>query len=97
MTPVVQKTQTSEQVYEWLRAETERRGLDITLYTNAASQENRFLIVPTYLVGGMDAYDIAAELQDLEDAWNDQEPRPYWLLILRPAAKPRENSPNGHQ
>lgn len=97
METVLQPPPTADEVYEWLHAEAERQGLDATLYTHAARQENRFLIVPVHLAGEADAFDFAEKLQELEDAWNNQEPRPYRLLILRPAAKPRESNSNGHQ
>jgi hypothetical protein len=43
-----------------------------------------------HIRGQVDAYDKAVILQDLEDTWNDQEPKPEIKVFLRPAAPPRE-------
>ncbi|MBV9850182.1 MAG: hypothetical protein JO250_10955 [Armatimonadetes bacterium] len=89
MAEAIQERQGTDQVYEWLRAEAAARGVPATIYSLAAKQEGRFLIVPVHLAGMSDAFDFAAALQDLEDAYNNQQPKPDWLLILRPAAAPR--------
>lgn len=45
------------------------------------------LIVPVFVAGDLDAFDFASQLQDLEEAWNNQVPKPEWHVILRPAAR----------
>ena len=88
MAETIQKRPSAGSAYGWLRAEAQARGVQATIYTQSATQEGRFLIVPVYLEGMADAYDFAAALQDLEDAYNNQQPKPDWLLILRPASAP---------
>lgn len=88
--------QNLEQVYDWLRHEAESRGMKATIYTSAAKEQNGFLHLPVHLASGLDTFEFAAALQDLEDAWNEQEPRPTRRLWLLPAAKPREVSTNSH-
>jgi len=39
-----------------------------------------------YLNGDLDAHDRASILQEVEGAWNYQEPSPEWQLLLIPAA-----------
>jgi hypothetical protein len=48
--------------------------------------DNGWLYIPVYIEGDLDAYDKASRLQDLEDAWNDQVPKPDRKLLLIPAA-----------
>ena len=52
-----------------------------------ARRENGWLHVPVFVEGEGDAYDIASVLQDIEDSWNDQEPRHEFQLLLVPAAR----------
>src|SRR5581483_4629045 len=87
MPRTVQKRLSPEDVYDWLRAEAEARHIKARIYTHLAKQEGKFLHLPVFIEGDLDAYEFASRLQDLESAWNDQEPKPDWLLWLIPAAK----------
>lgn len=87
MPKTVHKRLSPEDVYDWLRAEAEARHINANIYTHLARQEGKFLHLPVFIEGALDAYEFASRLQDLESAWNDQEPKPEWLLWLIPAAK----------
>ena len=88
MSSTLQARMSLEEVYEWLREEAERQQLNPRFYTQYANIRNdRLIVLPVYLDGITDAYDFAHKLQELENAWNEQEPDPGWSLILRPASK----------
>ncbi len=79
--------QTPEEVCTWLVSEAKAQGIAAKVYKHLAKAENQILIVPVFVAGDLDAFDFASHLQDLEDAWNNQEPKPEWHVILRPAAR----------
>jgi len=75
-------------VYQFLRREAAQRNMAATLLTQLARRQEPLLTLPVHLAGDdLDAYDIASQLQDLEDAWNNQEPRPRLRLFLSPVAR----------
>lgn len=76
-----------QELYGWLLAQAKNRPVGIVLHTDWATQDGRFVIIPARIDGGPDACDQARILQDIEDSWNNREPRPYWMAILRPTAK----------
>lgn len=78
--------QTPEEVYNWLMSEAKAQGLDAKVYGHLAKVESQLLIIPVFIAGDLDAFEFASQLQDLEDAWNNQEPRQLHI-ILRPAAR----------
>ena len=79
--------QSPEEVYNWLISESKTHGITARVYGELAKIESQLLIIPVFIAGDLDAFDFASQLQDLEDAWNNQEPRPNWHIILRPAAR----------
>lgn len=88
MSGTLQARRSLEEVYEWLQEEAERQHLKAKFYTNSAEIRNdRLIVLPVYLDEITDAYDFAHKLQELENAWNDQEPDPGWSLFIRPASK----------
>lgn len=84
---MIRQRQNPEEVYEWLRKEAGARQITATVHSSSAKEEGGWLYVPVYVPGDLDAYDKASLLQELEDAWNHQEPEPDWQLLLIPAAK----------
>jgi len=76
-----------QELYGWLLAQAKNRPVGIVLHTDWATQEGRFVIIPARVGGDTDTYDSVGILQDIEDSWNNREPRPYWMAILRPTAK----------
>jgi hypothetical protein len=74
-------------VYRLLRDEAATRNIAARLLTQFAELQGRVLTLPVRLAGeDLDAYDVASQLQDLEDAWNNQEPRPYLRLLITPSS-----------
>jgi hypothetical protein len=76
-----------DNVREWLEQELKEHNSEGTVYIARAQRQNGWLHVPVYVGGEGDAYDKASLLQDIEDAWNDQEPRHEFQLLLVPAAR----------
>jgi hypothetical protein len=77
-----------EDIFNWLRAETARRQLTATIYEAAARRIDGYLKIPVYLDNAGDAYDKATQLTEIEEKWNDQEPRPEIRMFLLPGARP---------
>jgi hypothetical protein len=76
-----------EEAFAWLRREAASQSATVNLHTDWAEQEGRFVIIPARVEGDLDAYDKAGILQEIEDSWNNREPRPHWQAILRPTSK----------
>ena len=85
--PIAELRQTPEEIYQWLLLKAKAQSIAAKVYGHLAKMEGRLLIIPVFIAGDLDAFDFASQLQDLEDAWNNQEPRPEWHVILRPAAR----------
>jgi len=84
------KTQRLEDISElfgWLQTQIQAQPATIRVHEEWAEEDGRLLIVPTRVEGSLDAYDKAGILQDLEDSWNNREPVPARVLILRPTSK----------
>lgn len=82
------QSQDVEAIFRVIRDEAAKRELAATLHTHLLTRQNeRLVILPVYLEGDLDAYDVASALQDLEDAWNNQEPRPRLRLFITPASR----------
>lgn len=79
--------QTPEEVYNGLVLKAAAQNIPAKVYGHLAEIKGRLLIVPVFVAGDLDAFDFASQLQDLEDAWNNQEPKPEWHVILRPASR----------
>ena len=82
-----EQQQTPEEVYQGLLQRAELHNIPAKIYGQLAEMKGRLLIVPVFVAGDLDAFDFASQLQDLEDSWNNQEPKPQWHVILRPAAR----------
>ena len=89
MAQTTQGRQSAVEVSDWLRLKAQEMSVPATVYSDFAKEDRQFLTIPVHIGGDLDAYSFAGVLQDLEDAYNNQDPRPDWLLILRPAAAPR--------
>lgn len=77
-----------EAVEAFLRERVAERGMSARFLFDQALMEGRWLRLLVYVEGDQyDAYDRASLLQDLEDAWNDQEPQPEPRLWLIPAGR----------
>lgn len=83
---------TLREITDWLQAQSQRFGFEVVLYEDEAEMKSSYFYIPAYLPGGKDAYDYALKLQKLEDAWNDQEPRPEPSILLMPAKSPIQNA-----
>lgn len=78
------------------RAKSEYGWLHIPVYVQGVLNQNTYSLsdleyvktpgVTLYMAGQLDAHDVASLLQEVEDAWNYQEPTPTWKLLLIPAA-----------
>lgn len=79
-----------EEVYSWLDSQAKSFGVQAWVFVNSASFENGRLYLPVHIENAGNAYERAAKLQDLEDSWNNQEPRPEPQIFLVPA---RNNPP----
>ena len=84
---IAELRRTPEEVCRWLVLKAKAQGLAAKIYGHLAKVEPQLLIIPVFIAGDLDAFEFASQLQDLEDAWNNQEPRPEWHIILRPAAR----------
>ena len=73
-------------VYSYLEESALKRHLKIRIHKNLVEQDDDWLYIPVYLDAGEDIVDRARYLQDVEDDWRNQEPEPYWQLLLIPAA-----------
>ena len=76
----------SVDIENWLDQAVKERHLRANIHMERSRRENGWLHVPVFIDITGDAYDKAHILQELEDAWNDREPRPEIRLLLVPAA-----------
>ena len=82
---MIERQHTPEAVYHWLEVAAEAQEIPARVYGHLAKIKGPLLIIPVFVAGDLDAFEFASQLQDLEDAWNNQEPKPEWHVILRPA------------
>ena len=82
-----EQTQTPEEVFRELLLIADAQNISAKVYEDRARIEGKLLIIPVFISGELDAFDFASQLQDLEDAWNNQEPKPDWHVILRPTGR----------
>jgi|HubBroStandDraft_4_1064222.scaffolds.fasta_scaffold468687_2 hypothetical protein len=75
-----------EEVHNWLQKAADNRHIHARFHMDLVRPDNGWLYIPVYIEDQMDAYAKASALQDLEDAWNDQDPAPGTQLLLIPAA-----------
>ncbi len=57
------------------------------LFPDSVRQEKEWLYLPVHVDSTVNAYERASKLQDLEDSWNEQEPRSEPQTFLTSAAK----------
>ncbi len=86
MTVLAQK-HTQEEIYQWLNRQAKTLNVQVTLFPDSARQEKEWFYLPVRVDSTANAYERAFKLQDLEDSWNEQEPRPEPQIFLMPAAK----------
>ena len=67
----VERQQTPEEVYRWLRDKAMAQNIAAKVYEERARKEDKLLIIPVFIAGDLDAFEFASQLQDLEDAWNN--------------------------
>jgi len=84
---VLAQRHTQEEIYQWLNRQAKTLNVQVTLFPDSARQEEEWLYLPVSVDGAANAYDRASKLQDLEDSWNEQEPRPEPQIFLMPAGK----------
>ena len=72
------------------RAKRDASRYQIFLFPQAAQKDaDKYLYLPVKVQGeGLDAYDKALILQELQEAWNEQKPPPTYHVTLRPAGVP---------
>jgi hypothetical protein len=75
-----------EGIYEWLQSYAGGHNIHAQFHMNLARRDNGWLYIPVYIEYERDPYNKASLLQDMEDAFNDQEPTPDLRLLLIPAA-----------
>ncbi len=72
---------------QWLNRQAKTLNVQVTLFPDSARQEKEWLYLPVSVDGAANAYERASKLQDLEDSWNEQEPRPEPQIFLMPAGR----------
>ncbi len=78
------KSQSREQIYNWLNKQAKKLDIQASLLTHKANMLKGRLYVPVYIENSTDAYDNSGKLQELEDTWNYQEPEPSLKVFLLP-------------
>ena len=74
-----------QEIYDWLNRKAEHLGIQATLLTHRANMSDGRLYLLVYIGNAVDAYDEVTKLQELESAWNYQEPEPTPRIFLLPA------------
>ena len=74
-----------QSVLKWLIAEANRQGIAREISPTLVKRDGQWLHIAVGMPGLTDVLLRAGALQALEDAWDEQEPRPYWKLLLIPA------------
>lgn len=78
-------------LHAWLQQEAKAQNIQAYFAIRSAKMlEDGYLKLPTYIGNPVHAYEQVALMGELEDAWNDQEPKPEFKLHLYPMGKPRE-------
>ncbi len=75
-----------EEVTAWLQAEANRRGLNGAFRTSPIRTEGNWLHFAVGLGNVGDSFDRARILQEMEDVWEEREPRSDWRLFLIPTS-----------
>lgn len=83
-----------QQAVDWLEAEIKSRGIAAKVCRDQIEERRReyhtFIGIPVRVQEeSLDAYDEAALLVEMENAWNYREPKPAKLLALLPAGLPQ--------
>lgn len=84
---VLAQRHTQEEIYQWLNRQAKTLNVQVTLFPDSARQEKEWFYLPVSVDGAANAYERASKLQDLEDSWNEQEPRPEPQIFLMPAGR----------
>ncbi|MBC8143050.1 MAG: hypothetical protein H7Y38_16620 [Armatimonadetes bacterium] len=75
----------NQQQVDWLYSQFRTQGLEANVHSASARTDSNWLYVPVY-VALKDAYRKAQILQEIEDAWKNQNVAPGTHLLLMPAA-----------
>lgn len=82
-----EQRQAPEEVFHELLLKAASQKISAKVYGHLAEVKGQLLIIPVFIAGDLDAFEFASQLQDLEDSWNNQNPKPDWHIILRPASR----------
>ena len=85
MRQIIIDVEDPEEVITWLENEAKKRHIYEGFKAKIIREENNWLHIAVHLENVGDISDRAVILQEIEDAWGEQKPRPYWQLMLRPS------------
>lgn len=75
-----------EDIQNWFCTEAQRRHIPARFYLDRIQIHSGFIRLPVRLEDdGSDYGERTDKMQELEDSWNNQEPKPQLLVILEPA------------
>ncbi len=75
-----------EDIQNWFCTEAQKRHIPAKFFMDGIEAHPGFIRIPVRIEDdSLDYGDRADRMQDLEDSWNDQEPKPKLLVILQPA------------
>lgn len=86
MTQALHARETYQEVLDWLNEQATTRGIAEDFRALVIRKDNNWLHVAIKLGAIRDIGERASLLQQLEDAWDEKKPRPYWHLLLVPSA-----------
>lgn len=75
-----------ERIFDFLESRAAEMGLRARLFREGAQDEHGWLLLPVRIEGIPELYENVSRLQELEDAWNNQEPAPEHKISLIPAS-----------
>jgi hypothetical protein len=85
-TQIHPQPETEQDVLGWLTERAKVGGRKVPVRLSIIKRDGRWLHIAVGMPGLTDVMERAKLLLALEDAWDGQKPRPYWKLLLIPAA-----------
>ena len=77
-----------EKIYEWLCCEAQKRDVKAIFQFHRADPQGQWLDLPVYISNeDFDTVDRVEFLQEVEDSWNDQSPKPEIQVYLKPTKR----------
>ena len=73
-----------DRIRRWMEQQADSRSIKARILMDAARPEGKWLHIPVSLPADMDVYEKAVALTELENTWNDQDPKPEWRVVLDP-------------